>query len=56
MFKIDEGVSDLKEQLSETSTTLKTQISETSDKVEEVQVNIEGMRESVRTAGLCIDL
>ena len=52
MFKIDEGVSDLKEQLSETSTELKTQISETSNKVEEVQVDIEGMRQSVRVVGL----
>ena len=56
MFKIDEGVSDLKEQLSETSTELKTQLSETSNKVEEVQVNIEDMRESVRASGLCFNL
>ena len=45
MFKIDEGVSDLKSQLSETS-----------NKVEEVQLDIEDMRESVRPADLCLNL
>ena len=56
LFKIDEGVTDLKEQLSETSTELKTQLSETSTKVEEVQDDVEGIRKSVRIPGLGIDI
>ena len=56
LFKIDEGVTDLKEQLSETSTELKAHLSKTSTKVEEVQDDVEGIRKSVRIPGLGIDI
>ena len=55
MFKIDEGVTDLKDQLSETSTELKAHLSETSAKVEEVQIDVEGIRDSVRIPSLGVD-